>query len=142
MNKLFAKFKKEFEKVKGDMDDETSKKFSDVFEDIEKAEDEREIDKIEEEKAENVEEKDKKAEEVKEESEEIGKEVNEEKKEEEKMETVDEEPKEKAETFDIEKLDEIVSKLVEKHLEKKLDVGLKPMGGKVVDFTGAVGEFR
>ena len=45
-------------------------------EDIEKAEDEREIDKIEEEKAEDSDKKEEKEEEVKEESEEIGKEVD------------------------------------------------------------------
>lgn len=50
-----------------------------VEQDIEKAEDEREIDKIEEEKADSDEKKDEKAEEVNEESEEIGKKVDEEK---------------------------------------------------------------
>lgn len=48
----------------------------DTEEDINKAEDEREIDKIEEEKADNSEKRDEKAEEVNEESEEIGKKVD------------------------------------------------------------------
>lgn len=48
----------------------------DKVEDIEKAEDEREIDKIEEEKAENSEKEDEKHEEVNEESKEIGKDVD------------------------------------------------------------------
>ena len=49
----------------------------DKLEDIDKAEDEREIDKIEEDKADDVEKSDEKAEEVDEESEEIGKDVDE-----------------------------------------------------------------
>lgn len=71
--------------------DEDKASFRAKLEDIDKAEDEREIDKIEEEKAEEPEKADEKKEEVREESEEIGKEVDE--AEEEKAE-VDEEPKE------------------------------------------------
>lgn len=51
--------------------------FGEKVEDLEKAEDEREIDKIEEEKADTEEVKEDKAEDVKEESEEIGKDVDE-----------------------------------------------------------------
>ncbi len=56
-------------------------KVKEKMQDLYKAEDEREIDKIEEEKAENSEEKDEKEESVKEESEEVGKTVDEIKKE-------------------------------------------------------------
>lgn len=52
-------------------------KIKDKTEDIDKAEDEREIDKIERDKAENPEKRDEKAEEVREETHEIGKEVDE-----------------------------------------------------------------
>lgn len=52
-------------------------KIKDKTEDIDKAEDEREIDKIERDKAENPEKRDEKAEEVREETQEIGKEVDE-----------------------------------------------------------------
>ena len=55
----------------------TEEQVEDKVEDIEKAEDEREIDKIEEEKADTAEKADEKAEEKNEESEEIGKEVDE-----------------------------------------------------------------
>ena len=55
----------------------TAEQVQDKVEDIEKAEDEREIDKIEEEKADTTEKADEKAEEKNEESEEIGKEVDE-----------------------------------------------------------------
>lgn len=57
-------------------DEEKEKVRKDIL-DIDKAEDEREIDKIEEEKAETSEEREEKAEEVNEESEEIGKKVDE-----------------------------------------------------------------
>lgn len=66
----------EEEKVKA-MGDAAEEEINDKTEDIDKAEDEREIDKIEEEKAENPEKKAEKAEEVEEESHEIGKEVDE-----------------------------------------------------------------
>ena len=69
---------KKFEAL-SDEDKEAVKKslFGEKAEDLEKAEDEREIDKIEEDKAENPEKADEKKEEVKEESEEIGKDVDE-----------------------------------------------------------------
>lgn len=57
--------------------DEDKKSFKAKLQDIDKAEDEREIDKIEEDKADSSEEKNEKKEEVKEESEEIGKDVDE-----------------------------------------------------------------
>lgn len=142
MNKLFAKFRKEFEKVKGDMDDETSKKFADVFEDIDKEKVEEEPEKVEEKDVEEETEKEEETSSVEEDKkeEEVVDEEEDTSKEEIKEEETSNEKEENS--FDIEKLDEIVSKLVEKHLEKKSDVGLKPMGGKVVDYTGAVGEFR
>lgn len=69
---------KKFEAL-SDEDKEAVKKslFGEKAEDLEKAEDEREIDKIEEDKAETPEKADEKKEEVKEESEEIGKDVDE-----------------------------------------------------------------
>ena len=58
-------------------EDSEVKEVEDKVEDIDKAEDEREIDKIEEDKADTDEKADEKKEEVKEESEEIGKDVDE-----------------------------------------------------------------
>ena len=72
------------------------------FDDLYKAEDEREIDKIEEAKTDDTETADEKAEEVKEESEEIGKDVEEIEEEGEK----DEGEKEEAEDVDTEKTEE------------------------------------
>jgi len=65
-NKLSEEDKKEFHSH-----------LEEKVEDVEKAEDEREIDKVEEEKADNEEVKEEKAEEVAEESEEVGKDVEE-----------------------------------------------------------------
>lgn len=59
------------------LSDEDKDKVRATLQDVEKAEDEREVDKIEEDKAENVEEKDEKSEEVNEESEEIGEKIDE-----------------------------------------------------------------
>ena len=60
----------------GIIEQEKPEEVKDTEEDIDKAEDEREIDKIEEEKAEDSEKKDEKAEEVNEESKEIGEKVD------------------------------------------------------------------
>lgn len=59
------------------LSDEDKAKIKDKMDDLYKAEDEREVDKIEEDKAENPETESEKKEEVKEESEEIGKDVDE-----------------------------------------------------------------
>lgn len=59
------------------LSDEDKAKIKDKMDDLYKAEDEREVDKIEEDKAENPETKSEKKEEVEEESEEIGKDVDE-----------------------------------------------------------------
>lgn len=64
------------EDVKAENYDGMMDKLKEKEEDIDKAEDEREIDKIEREKADNPEKRDEKAEEVKEESEEIAKDVD------------------------------------------------------------------
>ena len=64
------------EDVKAENYDGMMDKLKEKEEDIDKAEDEREIDKIEREKADNSEKRDEKAEEVKEESEEIAKDVD------------------------------------------------------------------
>ena len=65
------------EKPKEEAPEAGKEKIEEKVEDIDKAEDEREIDKIERDKAENPEKRDEKAEEVREETQEIGKEVNE-----------------------------------------------------------------
>ena len=93
-NKLSEEDKKEF-----------NSHLQEKVEDVEKAEDEREIDKVEEEKADTKEVKDEKAEEVAEESEEIGKDV----KEGETEETAEEEKEpEKEDEGEIEKAEEDV----------------------------------
>ena len=60
-----------------ELPEEDRAKFKQKFDDLYKAEDEREIDKIEEEKSDSAETEDEKSEEVNEESEEIGKDVDE-----------------------------------------------------------------
>ena len=93
-NKLSEEDKKEFHSH-----------LQEKVEDVKKAEDEREIDKVEEEKADTKEVKDEKAEEVAEESEEIGKDV----KEGETEETAEEEKEpEKEDEGEIEKAEEDV----------------------------------
>ena len=80
-----ALFKSPFDRVMemyNKLSDEEKGKVREGIMDVEKAEDEREIDKIEETKADNAEEREEKAEEVKEESEEIGEKVDEVEKEE------------------------------------------------------------
>ena len=96
-NKLSEEDKKEFHSH-----------LEEKVEDVKKAEDEREIDKVEEEKADTKEVKDEKAEEVAEESEEIGKDV----KEGETEETAEEEKEPEAEEDEgeIEKAEEDVEK--------------------------------
>lgn len=66
-----------FDKLSDEDKEVVKSHFGEKVEDVEKAEDEREIDKVEEEKADNEEVKEEKAEEVAEESEEIGKDVEE-----------------------------------------------------------------
>lgn len=76
---LFGKKVSPFDKLLEDynnLPEEDKAKFKASIEDVEKAEDEREIDKVEEEKAEAPEKADEKAEEVKEESEEIGEDID------------------------------------------------------------------
>lgn len=90
--------------------------FGKKAEDLEKAEDEREIDKIEEEKAENPEKADEKKEEVKEESEEIGKDVDE-AEETEKTESVPTETEEEAEVERKEEDKADIEEDVKKHDE-------------------------
>lgn len=103
---------KKFEAL-SDEDKEAVKKslFGEKAEDLEKAEDEREIDKIEEDKADDPEKADEKKEEVKEESEEIGKDVDEaeadEKTEDVPTETEEEEDKADIEE-DVKKHDEVM----------------------------------
>lgn len=88
--KLFEKLSDEDKKV-------VKSHFGEKAEDLEKAEDEREIDKVEEEKADTKDKAEDKAEDVKEESEEIGKDVDEAK---------EDEPVEKDDKDEIEKAEE------------------------------------
>lgn len=76
---LFGKKVSPFDKLLEDynkLPDEDKAKFKASIEDVEKAEDEREIDKIEEEKADTAEKADEKSEEVNEESEQIGEDID------------------------------------------------------------------
>lgn len=104
------------------LSDEDKDKVRATLQDVEKAEDEREVDKIEEDKAENIEDKDEKSEEVNEESEEIGEKIDEvedeekadegekETDEDEKSEDVEEEPKED-DKVDYGKISELIDGL-------------------------------
>lgn len=77
---LFGKKKLSLDEILAGIDnlsDEEKAKLKAKMDDLYKAEDEREIDKIEEDKADDTEKADEKAEEVKDESEEIGKDVDE-----------------------------------------------------------------
>lgn len=119
-----ALFKKKEEKSPFDeimeaynsLSDEDKEKVKATLQDVEKAEDEREVDKIEEDKAKDVETKDEKSEEVNEESEEIGEKVDEVEDEEkadegeEKAEDADEEPKED-DKVDYGKISELIDGL-------------------------------
>lgn len=107
-----ALFKKKEEKSPFDeimeayhsLSDEDKDKVRKSLEDVEKAEDEREIDKIEEEKAEDIEKKDEKSEEVNEESEEIGEKIDE-VEDEEKSDDGEEDEKSEEEPKDDDKVD-------------------------------------
>lgn len=104
------------------LSDEDKAKIKDKMEDLYKAEDEREVDKIEEDKAENTETEDEKKDEVKEESEEIGKDVDEtedevEEDEEEESEPTEETDKEEA----TEETDEETSEVDEESQEDNTD---------------------
>ena len=77
---LFGKKEAPFDKlmsIYNSLSDDEKSKFKSKLQDVEKAEDEREIDKIEEEKADTTEKADEKKEEKDEETKEIGKEVDE-----------------------------------------------------------------
>jgi len=86
-----------FDKLSEEDKEKVKSHFGEKVEDLEKAEDEREVDKIEEEKADTEEVKEDKAEDVKEESEEIGKDVDEAKAEEPEKEIESEENAEEVE---------------------------------------------
>ena len=115
-----------FDKLSEEDKEKVKSHFGEKVEDLEKAEDEREIDKIEEEKADTEEVKEDKAEDVKEESEEIGKDVDEAKAEE-PVEEV-EEPVETEEVVEEERHKDIFGgldarlKALEEKFEKLLEV--------------------
>ena len=99
-------------------EDTEVKKVEDKVEDIDKAEDEREIDKIEEGKADDDEKADEKAEEVKEESEEIGKDVDE----------VEEKTKKPIEEVADDVRDDEIDKLKNKLTDTKIELELVKSG--------------
>lgn len=95
------------------LSDEDKAKIKDKMDDLYKAEDEREVDKIEEDKAENPETESEKKEEVEEESEEIGKEVDETEDEVEEDEEEESEPVEETSEVDEEPQEDNTDKLGE-----------------------------
>ena len=104
------------------LSDEDKAKIKDKMEDLYKAEDEREVDKIEEDKAENPETKSEKKEEVEEESEEIGKDVDETEDEAEEDEEEESEPTEETdEEEDTDEPDEENSEADEEPQEDNTD---------------------
>ena len=104
------------------LSDEDKAKIKDKMEDLYKAEDEREVDKIEEDKAENPETKSEKKEEVKEESEEIGKDVDETEDEVEEDEKEESEPTEEPDEEEAaEEADEETEEVEEKPQEDNTD---------------------
>lgn len=104
------------------LSDEDKAKIKDKMDDLYKAEDEREVDKIEEDKAENPETKSEKKEEVEEESEEIGKDVDETEDEVEEDEEEESEPTEEPdEEEDTEETDEENSEVDEEPQEDNTD---------------------
>ena len=104
------------------LSDEDKAKIKDKMDDLYKAEDEREVDKIEEDKAENPETKSEKKEEVEEESEEIGKDVDETEDEAEEDEEEESEPTEETdEEEDTDEPDEENSEADEKPQEDNTD---------------------
>lgn len=104
------------------LSDEDKAKIKDKMDDLYKAEDEREVDKIEEDKAENPETKSEKKEEVEEESEEIGKDVDETEDEVEEDEEEESEPTEETdEEEDTEEPDEENSEDEEEPQEDNTD---------------------
>ena len=104
------------------LSDEDKAKIKDKMDDLYKAEDEREVDKIEEDKAENPETKSEKKEEVEEESEEIGKDVDETEDEVEEDEEEESEPTDEAdEEEDTDEPDEENSEAEEEPQEDNTD---------------------
>ena len=104
------------------LSDEDKAKIKDKMDDLYKAEDEREVDKIEEDKAENPETKSEKKEEVEEESEEIGKDVDETEDEAEEDEEEESEPTEETDEEEYtEETDEENSEVDEKPQEDNTD---------------------
>ena len=112
-----------YDKLSDEEKEKVKSHFGEKVEDIEKAEDEREVDKIEEDKAETEEDKEDKAEDVKEESEEIGKDVDEAKA---------EEPSEEVESPVETETESEVEEVEERHedLFNGLDARLKALEDK------------
>lgn len=109
-----------YEKLSDEDKEVVKSHFGEKATDLEKAEDEREVDKIEEEKADSEEVKEDKAEDVKEESEEIGEDVDT---------AIAEEPQEEA---SVEEAEEVTEEAEERHedLFSGLDARLKALEDK------------
>ena len=123
------KFIELYEKLSDEDKEVVKSHFGEKATDLEKAEDEREVDKVEEEKADSEEVKEDKAEDVKEESEEIGKDVDEAKAEEPVEEPSVEEPAEE----EVEEVDESAEEQAEERHEdifSGLDARLKALEDK------------
>lgn len=139
---LFGKKVSPFDKLLNDynnLPDEDKAKFKASIEDVEKAEDEREIDKVEEEKAETPEKADKKAEEVKEESEEIGEDIDkdEEIADEEKGEETEEEHSEEEE-HNAEEVDEKAEEEAQEDVEEATDAKMEAFFEEWETYKGKV----
>ena len=130
-----------FDKLSEEDKNTVKSHFGEKAEDLEKAEDEREIDKIEEEKADTEEVKEDKAEDVKEESEEIGKDVDEAKAEEpsEEVEEKHEEMEERHEDLfggldaRLKALEDKFEKLLEVKEPESKEVGISGYGSSEVN---------
>lgn len=127
-----------FDKLSDEDKEIVKSHFGEKAEDLEKAEDEREVDKIEEDKAETEEVKEDKAEDVKEESEEIGKDVDEaeaEEPEKEEHEIVEERHEDIFEGLDarLKALEDKFEKLLEVKEPESKEIGISGYGSSEVD---------
>lgn len=127
-----------FDKLSDEDKEIVKSHFGEKVEDVEKAEDEREVDKIEEDKAETEEVKEDKAEDVKEESEEIGKDVDEaeaEEPEKEEHEIVEERHEDIFEGLDarLKALEDKFEKLLEVKEPESKEIGISGYGSSEVD---------
>lgn len=121
------------------LSDEEKEKVHAKMQDLYKAEDEREIDKIEEDKAEDTETEDEKAEEVKDESEEIGKDVDET---EEEVESDEEAEKDTDEQSSEETEDDGVETTTEELAEENEHEVIKQLTDRVGELEAKINELN